>query len=349
MADQPVIQDAGGKFNLLGLLDKASVNYRSIIDAINEELAEVRLDNEKRAMLADDLGVSADEAARWQTVNDVVKHFDLAELAKKHPDAAKSLAVNIFLGVGTACPALLSVAALLKVIPADVLAKVNGWTLAASPDHLAHMFISRQAEKKAELYRQFTAEEAVETGRKQLVIVCPDDELFAMILRMIEEYNRTPDIAVFGQKVQVARWTEEKWYYRMKRGLIYYPMLIVGKIKGTKEFREIMNVKAAEYGVRCGFLGETVFIDTDASALRKKADYEEFLSHLAELPVPDYIRRSARTKMNFGTGVKIAFATPLIAKDLYDDRKEITRQQLFYGAAQFCYFGLEELMGGNNR
>ena len=345
MAEETNVMETGEK-NILSFLDKVSVNYSSIVKAINEELAEVRLDAEKRAMLAQDLGVSADVANHWETVNDVVKHFDLSHLAKKHPDAAKSLAVNIFLGVGTACPALLSVAAVLKVIPADALAKLNGWTLAASPDHLAHLFIERKAEKKRELTREYFVDETAPPDMKKLVVVCEDDELYSQVLSFVNAYNATPDIAVFGKKIQIARWTEEKWAYRMKRGMIDYRILLVGKVKGTKKLREMMNIKASEYGVRCGYLGNIVCIETDPSALSKKAVYEDFLSKLSELPVPEYQKQDQRMKMSFGTGVKIAFATPLLAKDVFDQRKDIEKQQLLYGVTQFCYYGLEELMAG---
>ena len=338
--------DIGEKSNILSFLDKASVNYSSILKAINEELAEVRLDQEKRTMLAADLGVPEDVANRWETVNDVVKHFDLSRLAKKHPDAAKSLAVNIFLGVGTVCPPLLSVAAVLKVIPANVLAKVNGWTLSASPDHLAHIFIERQAEKKRNLQREFFVDEPVLPDMKKLVVVLEDDELYAQVVHFVNLYNATPDVAVFGQKIQMARWTEEKWDYRRKRGMIDYRILIAGRLKGTKELREMMNIKAAEYGVRCGFLGNVVCIDADPSALSKKAVYEEFLQKLSELPVPEYRKQEQRVRMNLETGAKAALFPPLLMKDAFDRRKEREKQQLLYGLTQFCYYGLEELMGG---
>ena len=34
------------------------------------------------------------------------------------------------------------------------------------------------------------------------------------------------------------------------------------------------------------------------------------------------------------------------AKDVFDQRRDIEKQQLLYGVTQFCYYGLEELMAG---
>ena len=60
---------------------------QTIFGVISKEAEEFRLDTLKREILAQQCGVKDSEAESWQTAADVIKHFDMSELAKKHPEA----------------------------------------------------------------------------------------------------------------------------------------------------------------------------------------------------------------------------------------------------------------------
>ena len=48
--------------------------------------------------------------------------------------------------------------------------------------------------------------------------------------------------------------------------------------------------------------------------------------------------------MNIGNAAKIAFATPLLLKDLYDYQVRVSRQQLIYGIYQMYMGDLDKFL-----
>ena len=65
--------------------------------------------------------------------------------------------------------------------------------------------------------------------------------------------------------------------------------------------------------------------------LEKKPAYEAFLNEIEEIDFDKLDKSNARFKMNLINAAKIAFATPILLKDLYDYQVKVTRQQLVYG------------------
>ena len=68
--------------------------------------------------------------------------------------------------------------------------------------------------------------------------------------------------------------------------------------------------------------------------MRYQADYEAFLKEIETIDFDRLDKGNARFQMNLGNAAKIAFATPLLLKDLYDYQVRVARQQLIYGIYQ---------------
>ena len=82
----------------------------------------------------------------------------------------------------------------------------------------------------------------------------------------------------------------------------------------------------------------------DPKALKSKESYAEFLDKLTELEVPDKLKKDFKLKFNLKTGLIAALATPLLAKDFYDNTVSVERQMYFYGLTKFYYNDLETFL-----
>ena len=80
-----------------------------------------------------------------------------------------------------------------------------------------------------------------------------------------------------------------------------------------------------------GWAGNDAYITNDTRLLEKKPAYEAFLKEIEEIDFDRLDKSSARFKMDLVAAAKIAFATPILLKDLYDYQVKVTRQQLIYG------------------
>ena len=312
---------------------------QTIFGVISKEAEELRLDALKREVIAQQCGVKDTEADSWQTAADVIKHFDMSELAKKHPQAAKNALISIL----SIFPPTRVVAGLAMAVPDDVLSGILGFSLAASPDHLVNMLVQHQAKVIAERNAAYEKREPLKDGKRNLAIVTKDELMFTLLKKLIETDDEE-NVGTENGTLRLVHWDEAKLKHRYKTDTIDEKVLIIGEIKGAGSGAKVMDVQFEQYGVKYGWIENCAYIHADLRKIRAKGVYEEFLSELSYMPVPEEIKADKKLRLNLRTGLTGVFATPLLAKDLYDDTYAVKRQMYFYGLVRFYYADLERFL-----
>lgn len=338
------IPDMGVRDELTSFVkDMKTESVQHVYNAIINEAGDLLLDIKNREGLRDSLGVDTRVADSWKTAADVIKHFDSVHIVQKYPQQAKSVLCTVL----TAIPVTSIAGVLLNAVPAETLSKVMGASLTLTPEHLAHMIADHQANVARERTVLYMSDPPPEEGITDLVVVTKDDLLFDQFKKLVQSEDDESDEIIVGVKdgtCRILRWDERKWLYRSRTETLNEKCLVLGDVKGTENGIKLMDVKFEDYGVRYGWLGSCAYVAADRSRLRSKGMYEVFLKDLSELPVPDSIKKTKNFRFNVKTGLKIALATPLIAKDIYDDNVAVTRQMYFYGVMRFYYDHLEEFL-----
>lgn len=326
----------------VGKMDESTL--QSVYRIIMSEKNEFVLNRQSREILRDSLGADVETADSWRTTADVVKRFDSAELFRKYPDQAK----NVLVGVLSVIPITSIAAGFVNEIPAETLSKVLNVPLSLTPEHMLRVIAEHQAIAAEERRSRYLSDPPAEEGKRDLVMVCKDARLTEQLKTLVETNDDEGEDAVIGVKdgtVRLLVWDEKKWLYRSRMDLVDSKALIVGDVDGIEESINMTDVRFEKHGVRYGWHGDMAFIKADRAALRSKAAYSSFLAELGELPVPCSIGKNSRLSLNLKTGLKLALATPLIVKDIYDDSKAVTRQMYFYGLMRFYYDNLEAFLG----
>lgn len=322
------------------------VDLQSIYDAVMDEASEIKLDNEARKAACEELGVDMATARGWQTVSDIVKHVDLSELCEKHPDAAKSILVTTLGAVSVACPPMIVASGIAKVIPADVLTKVMGLSLKASPDHIIHILADYCTDKKRQALTEYDLEEEQVDNKRNLVVVCKDDLIVAQLKKLVET-NDDKEGSIVGTEdgtVRIIRWDEDKWAYRYSKNNIKEKVLVIGDVKEAKNQVAVMEPVLDEFGAKYGWIGNVAYISANRLALKNKETYSEFVEKMEELQIPEYIKQDRTFKLNVKTGLKAALFAPILIKDAYDDIFSVLRQQYCYAAFKFYYSDMETFL-----
>lgn len=315
---------------------------QTILGVFAKETEEFKLDVERRRFLREELHLKDADLNSWQTAADVVKHFDSSELVKKHPQAAKNTLITVL----SMFPPTLIVAGLCAAVPEDTLTSILGFSLQATPDHLINMLVSHRANVVAARNAAFAEADRTETGKRNLAFVTKDELLYQQLKKLVET-DDDEETVIIGTKdgtVRLLRWEEQKWVYRTKTDTVDTKVVVIGDCKGADNGIKLMDVKYDQYGVRYGWTGNTAFVHADLRKIRAKGAYDAFLSELNEMPAPAVIKEDKKLRLNWKTGLKTALATPLMAKDLYDDTIAVKRQMYFFGIIHFYYHGLEEFL-----
>ena len=347
IANKPSASSASSKMDKFNSIVEGMSNesVQKVYNAILNEAGDLVLDIKNREALRDSLGVDTDVADSWKTAADVIRHFDSVYYFQKNPQQAKDILCTV-LGM-IPFPVTKIVGLLLNSIPAESLSKIMGVSLALTPEHLAHIIADYQANSTKERTALFMIDPPSEEGMTDLVAVIKDDLLFNQLKKLIQSEDDEDDEVIVGVRdgtCRIQRWDERKWLYRSRTDTLNAKTLVLGDVKGTEDGIKVMDVKFENYGVRYGWIGNCAYVTADRSCLRSKGMYEEFLKELAELPVPESISKTKKFRFNVKTALKLALATPLIAKDIYDDNVAVTRQMYFYGVIKFYFGHLEEFL-----
>lgn len=336
---KPTISDS-----LTKLVDKMKPEgMQTIFGVFAQEAEEFKLDRERRQFLRQTLDLKDEELNSWQTASDIVKHFDMSELVRKHPQTAK----DTLCGLLSSFPPTMIVGGLLRAVPEETLCGILGFSLKASPDHLINMLVSHRANVVASRNAAFAEGDRVEPGKRNLAFVTKDELLFQQLKKLVESNDDESDEVVIGTKdgtVRLVRWEEQKWLYRSKTDTVDTKVIVIGDCKGADNGIKLMDVRFDQYGVRYGWVGNCAYIHADLRRIRGKGVYDAFLAELNTIPAPEIIKEDKKLRLNWKTGLKTALATPLLAKDLYDDTYAVKRQMYFFGVIRFYYHDLERFL-----
>jgi hypothetical protein len=329
--------------SLTRLVDKMPADgVQTILGVFAKETQEFKLDLERKKFLKEELHLKDVDLNSWQTAADVIRHFDASELAVKHPQAAK----NTLIMVLSMFPPTLIVAGLCAGVPEETLSNILGFSLKATPDHLINMLVTHQANVVAARNAAFAEADRIEDGKRNLAFVTKDELLFQQLKKLVETDDDEAEV-VIGTKdgtVRLVRWEEQKWLYRSRTDTVDTKVLVIGDCKGADSGVKLMNAIYDQYGIRYGWIGNCAYVHADLRRIRAKGVYDAFLKELREMPAPEIIKEDKKLRLNWKTGLKTALATPLMAKDLYDDTVAVKRQMYFFGVIHFYYHGLEKFL-----
>ncbi len=326
--------------NLVNGMDRWAVD--SLFSVFAHETQEFKLDRERKQFLRDELQLKDVDLNGWQDAADIIKHFDLYELNKKHPEEAK----KVLMAVLSIFPPAAIVAGICDSISDELVQKILGFSLIASPDHLVNMLVTHRANVIAARNAAFAEGDQVEEGKRNLAIVTKDELLFQQIKKLVETDDDESEEVVVGTKdgtVRIIRWEESKWVYRNKTDAVDTKVIVIGDCKKT-EGAQLMDARFDQYGIRYGWIGNVAYIHADLRKIRGKGVYDEFLKELGAMRAPEIIKEDKKLRLNWKTGLKTALATPLMAKDLYDDTYAVKRQMYFFGLIYFYYHDLEAFL-----
>lgn len=181
----------------------------------------------------------------------------------------------------------------------------------------------------------------------------------------LSELETLPSILLLGNK---------------KAGNIKDKVLFLGDIKGTDALIPVVDVKFDDCGVKYGWAGNQAVLFVDPKVISVKEDYLAFMKKLAELPVPEMIKKPKNAKVEENSVAEVEEHTEVVedtekrktpaflikAKegilkgvnavgkagtvvadktgDLLRDKNTLKRQMLFYGVVNLYRNGLEEFM-----
>lgn len=316
---------------------------QTLFGVFTKEAQEFQLDRERKRFLKEELHLKDVDLNSWQTAADLVKHLDTSELVLKNPQAAKNTLVSVL----SAFPPTMIVGALCSAVPEDILSKILGFSLKASPDHLVNILVSHRANVISTRNAAFAEGDRVEQGKRNLALVTKDELLYQQLKKLIETDDDESDEIVIGTKdgtVRLVRWEEDKWVYRSKTDTVDNKVVVIGDCKGAGTGVELMKVVFDQFGVRYGWVGNCAYVHADLRKIRAKGVYDAFLEELKAMPAPEVIKEDKKLRLNWKTGLKAALATPILAKDLYDDNYKVKRQMYFFGIIHFYYHHMEEFL-----
>ena len=328
---------------LIGIVDRMSPDgVMTLFDVIQNEKNEFILDREKRSILRESLGYDDKTADSWKTAADVLKRFDTSQLVMKYPQQAKNTLITI-LGI---FPATRIASLFVDRVPEDLLSTILGYSLAASPDHLLHLLVEHQSNMIATRNAGYMLDEPGQAGKRSLAFVTKDDLLFSEMRKLVETNDDEEDMIVGTRdgSVRIVRWDEKKWRFRRNANATSDKVIVMGDISGAKNDIKLMEPKFERYGVKYGWIGGCAYVDADLRKIRGKYVYDTFLAEFNSLPLPAELKKDKKLRLDVKTGLKAALATPLLAKDLYDDTYAVRRQMLFYGLIMFYYNHLEQFL-----
>ena len=115
---------------------------------VSEEVKDYKLTKENRMKAAEKLGVDAETADGWQTAADIIKHFDLVEIAQRHPEEIGATVKKILSVLAMIIPIMQWPNVVAGKISNESVAKVVGYAGYLTPAHLANSIASHFSKKK---------------------------------------------------------------------------------------------------------------------------------------------------------------------------------------------------------
>lgn len=135
---------------------------------------------------------------------------------------------------------------------------------------------------------------------KTLIVVYKDEMLMNQLKKLVETNDDSESGDVVGttdDSINIVSWTEKVWLGNKKAGNIKDKVLFLGDIKGTDKLIPVIDVVFDNCGVKFGWAGNQAILYSDIKALSDRTAYISFLEKLAELPVPEMIKKPQNLKI----------------------------------------------------
>lgn len=318
---------------------------QTLVDAIRQEVGEMKLEAQEREALRLQMGADEQTASRWKTIDDVMNHIDIVDMAGKHPEAIKH-AVNSALGVvGLVFPVVAQASGIVTRLPESLVTKIVQFGGNLTVGHLVHKTAHALANRKQtapaqdeESPEEIVAQAVIE-GATELTVVCKDAMLQEIIFQLAEEKNaalRGKEAAEATGGIYPMVMNEKAWLAQQKEGVFVGKLLFVGNIKGSEALAERIEPQYDRLGIRYGWSGSRAILTASKKGIKRKEDYAELLAELQELSVTEEnkadkgkIKADGKTALKFSANFLIpGLGTFWIRKDKNADCE---RQQLLLG------------------
>ena len=187
-----------------------------------------------------------------------------------------------------------------------------------------------------------------------LIVVYKDEMIVNQLKKMVETKDDTNESNIIGTtdgSIRIVSWSEKVWLDQKKAGNVSNKVLFIGDIKGTEKLVPIIDIQFEEYGVKYGWAGNQAVVSVEPKAVKEKAVYEEFLSKVSAMPVPEIVKKNYYIDFNKKEDenfFKNAFSfVKKAAKEVgtvFTDNADIKRQMLFYGVINLYNKHLEQFV-----
>ena len=303
-------------------------------DAIDKEIGERKLNKEEIEQLQSIMRVDALEAAKWKNVADVLKYISIFAVAENNPDAVRRATEVLLSIIGIFFPIVNTANGILTRVPDklfNALIKFGGF---ATPEYLLYRGIKAIANKKSEQVKDRDAEESlVSEDLDTLIIICKDKMLSTQMFDLINSQDDLDEDNIVGTKdgsVHAIIWNESAWLAFKDKLTQEDRVLIIGEVKNALPLTP-GQVRFEKYGIKYGWNRQIATIEADPKALRKKKDYEEFLSAMDTIQFTEKQKKNVKMKFGWGTAAKLALFPPLLLTDFLRENPKIRKQQLLVG------------------
>ena len=135
---------------------------------------------------------------------------------------------------------------------------------------------------------------------KTLIVVYKDEMLMNQLKKLVETNDDSETGEVVGttdDSINIVSWTEKVWLGN-KAGNIKDKVLFLGDIKGSDKLIPVIDVVFDDCGVKFGWAGNQAILYSDIKALSDREAYISFLGKLAELPIPEMIKKPQNIKID---------------------------------------------------
>lgn len=123
---------------------------------------------------------------------------------------------------------------------------------------------------------------------------------------MVETHDDSERVVgIKDDSINVVSWTEKGWLENKKAGNIQGKILFLGDIKGTDKLIPVLDVKFNDCGVKYGWAGNQTVLFADTKSLTDRKSYDEFLSKLDKLPVPEFLKTMKDNVVSKGTDLEV--------------------------------------------
>lgn len=136
---------------------------------------------------------------------------------------------------------------------------------------------------------------------KTLIVVYKDEMLMNQLKKLVETNDDSETGEVVGttdDSINIVSWTEKVWLGNKKAGNIKDKVLFLGDIKGSDKLIPVIDVVFDDCGVKFGWAGNQAILYSDIKALSDREAYISFLGKLAELPIPEMIKKPQNIKID---------------------------------------------------